>query len=183
MWGRYNWRTHWAAVKQREAEQKLFNFEEHVWGANDENRDKVITYAELVGAGELSSSAVDALFASIGKDPTQEDLTYDELRATYMTEVDAQGRFKYQWWALSRGNGGDYDETAPVIIDNIDITDGEVSHSLGVDTQEELEALFAAIDQNGDSELTELEACKYFYPDSVFACQEAYHPITDPDYV
>ena len=183
MWGRYNWRTHWAAVNKRRDEQKLLNFEEHVWGANDENRDKVITYAELIGAGKLSSSAVDALFASIGKDPTQEDLTYDELRATYISEIEDQARFKYQWWALSRGNGEDYDKDAPVIIDNIDITDDEVASSLGIDTQAELEALFAAIDQNGDSELTQLEACKYFYPDSFFACLEAYKPITDPDYV
>ena len=125
----------------------------------------------------------DALFANIGKDPTQEDLTYDELRAYYMTEADAQRKFKFQWWGLSRGNREDYDPDEPVIIDNINITDDEVQASLGITTLEELEVLFAAIDQDGDGELNKLEACSYYNPNSIFACKEAYDPITDPDYV
>lgn len=88
-----------------------------------------------------------------------------------------------QWWALTRGNREDYDENEPVIIDNIDINDDEVRGALGIDTQEELEALFAAIDQDGDGELLKLEACYYYNPNSIFACKEAYDAIVDPDYV
>ena len=50
---------------------------------NDENRDRVVTYAELTGFGQKSAAEADELYAVVGKDPTQEALTYEEVLAVY----------------------------------------------------------------------------------------------------
>lgn len=43
----------------------------------------MLTYAELTGFGQKSTAEADELYALVGKDPTLEDLTYDEVRAVY----------------------------------------------------------------------------------------------------
>ena len=43
----------------------------------------MLTYAELTGFGQKSTAEADELYALVGKDPTLEVLTYDEVKAAY----------------------------------------------------------------------------------------------------
>ena len=83
MWLRYVGEVSRSQDRTRSEEQAALKFDEHTWYASDENRDKVLTYAELTGFGQKSTAEADELYALVGKDPTLEVLTYDEVKAVY----------------------------------------------------------------------------------------------------
>ena len=83
MWLRYVGEVSRSQDRTRAEEQAVLKFDEHTWYASDENRDKVLTYAELTGFGQKSTAEADELYALVGKDPTLEVLTYDEVKAAY----------------------------------------------------------------------------------------------------
>lgn len=59
MWRVYSGFEHAAEEKKRSQEQSLLKFDQHTWYASDENRDKVLTYAELIGYGQMDPVEAD----------------------------------------------------------------------------------------------------------------------------
>lgn len=108
MWIRYNGEVFRAQQSIRSAEQSILKFDEHTWYVNDENRDRVVTYSELTGFGQKSAAEADELYAVVGKDPTQEALTYEEVLAVYQNSnyMDKEG-FIRGWRSFSQGSNVD----------------------------------------------------------------------------
>lgn len=137
----------------------------------------MLTYAELTGYGQKSAAQADELFALVGKDPTQEHLTYDEVHAVYSTvNYMEKSSFESGWRAWSGGNN--------VEIASLDTSTEHLIKGFRVNTQEELDALLASLDQDADGEISEAEACRHFVSSVSMICeQESYASIVDPDYV
>ena len=102
--------------------------------------------------------------------------------------MDVEGseldQIELYWWAFSEGNSmvpAKY--RIPIYIYKIDITDEEIQSILQVETQEELQALFDAVDKNGDSEVTHGEVCRHYASLPMLTCSQLIDvTVTDPDY-
>lgn len=93
---------------------------------------------------------------------------------TYMVQTMNKQSFESGWNSFSQGNN--------VIIDDIDTTVVGIQQGFEVETQEELELLLVTLDQDGDGQLSRMEACKHFVGDTLFGCHDPHAPVIGPDY-
>ena len=161
---------------RRATEQATLKFDQHTWYTCDENRDRQLTYDEIIGFGQKSTAQADELYALVGKDPTQEVLTYDEVRAAYSTVnyMTVEG-FRSGWRGFTQG--------LPLDIASQDTSSEQLIKGFRVESQEELDALLAALDVDANGEIDELEACRHFVSSVTMICElPEYAPMVDPDY-
>ena len=75
------------------------------------------------------------------------------------------------WWAFNIGNSGiDPEIRGPITVDTIDVSYPQIQYYLEVQTQEELEILFNAVDKNEDGEVVYEEVCRHYVSDTDFIC-------------
>ena len=95
------------------------------------------------------------------------------------------------WKALSYGSQWglpDGEPLHPVTVDRVNLSIEIIRQILAVETPQDLETLFDAIDKDVNGEVTLEEVCRHYVKDSEFVCvtyvQQAFEPITviKPDY-
>lgn len=119
MWGRYAYERKYELNRVLAEQRQSDNFDERVWYTNDLNRDKVLTYDELIQ--NMSHDDAVEMYDLFSKDPVSDDLTYDEVKAVlgnrglYEAMDLPWSALTYQsLWGLPIG-----EPARPVTIDNM----------------------------------------------------------------
>ena len=123
-----------------------------------------MAYTDLLGAYTLEQAA--ELFQIVGKDPISETLSYDELKEAITGDTADLRRNEYHTAIYAINNWyRDWDseidgEREFYTIDMVNMNDPEILMALGIETQEDLEALWAEMDKDGNGQVTNNEVCR-----------------------
>lgn len=128
------------------------------------------------------------IYEEFSKDPANDDLTYYEVKAL-LGDGSIYEPMGLPWKALSYGSQWglpDGEPLHPVTVDRVNLAIGVIRDILAVQTPEELQTLFDAIDKDANGEVTHEEVCRHYVNDSEFICVTYIQPETisviKPDY-